>query len=74
MKLVGSRFTANGLHRCRRDARTHTECLARGVLERRFRRQVYRGCAQTLVREINAGRSDAFIHQRLGGPQQAMAP
>src|SRR5262249_57969737 len=44
-----------------------------GVLERLIRGQHHRGRAHLVVRGIDAGRRDAFLHQRLGRAHQAVA-
>src|SRR6516225_964031 len=66
------KFGRSSLHRRLSHAGTRGERLFGSVLECLIRRQHHRGRAHLVVRRIDAGRRDAFLHQRLGRPHQAV--
>src|SRR5262252_3706839 len=71
--FAGTTSRQTALHRRLSHAGTRGERLFGSVLERLIRRQHHRGRAHLVVRRIDAGRRDAFLHQRLGRPHQAVA-
>src|SRR5882757_8514649 len=61
------------LHRGLRDARARGQRLLRGILERLVRREHHGGRAHLVVRRVDAGWRNTFLHQRLGRAHQPMA-